>query len=216
VAESRGREKRAARLKGENMFASSRLNASLLCPALLCLLVAANCSLPHGLSLDSARRERGMIMSHSQSDSGPQPSPKLSPAEVVAIQLQALQRNDTPTKDNGIAVAFRFASPANQSMTGPLSNFILLVRNPLYQPMLNHRSAERGEMKIDGNKAEQRVTLMSATNERAVYIFTLSKQQDGEFKDCWMTDGVERVRSDSQLKGEQVARGNGHLRGRLS
>jgi hypothetical protein len=199
------------------MPASSRLNVSLLCPALLlCLLVAASCSLPHSMDANAAGTERGTMMSQAQADDGPQPNPKLKPEEVVAIQLQALQRNDTPTKDNGIAIAFRFASPANQSITGPLSNFILLVKNPLYQPMLNHRSVARGQMKIDGDKAEQRVTLTSATGERAVYIFTLSKQQDGPFKDCWMTDGVERVLSDSQLKGEQVASGNGHLRGRLA
>jgi hypothetical protein len=197
------------------MSASSYFNAPLLCPAVLGLLcVVGSCSLQQTAAVKTIGDERGTMMISSQrGDDDPQPGPDLSPEQVVQIQLQALQRNDTPTKDSGIAIAFRFASPANQAATGPLANFVLLVKNPLYHPMLNHKTVERGPMKIDGDQAQQRVTLTSATNERAVYIFTLSKQRDGKYKDCWMTDGVERVQGDG-LKGEQVASGNGHLRQR--
>ena len=68
-----------------------------------------------------------------------QPDPKYTPADVVRIQLQALRANDTPSKNAGIEVAFRFASPANKSTTGPLARFIDLVSSPPYRPMLNHR-----------------------------------------------------------------------------
>lgn len=195
------------------MFASGYFNAPSLLSTVLGLLCAVNgCARAHDAAGNAIGGERGTAMSYSRVDDGPQPNPSLSPEQVVAIQLQALQRNDTPTEDSGIAIAFRFASPLNQSVTGPLENFILLVRNPLYKPLLNHKSVERGPMRIDGDKAEQRVTLLSATGEKVVYIFTLSKQADGKFQDCWMTDGVERVRGDGLPKGEQVARGNGQLR----
>jgi hypothetical protein len=41
------------------------------------------------------------------------PDPALSPAEVIAIQLDALQANDTPERDAGIAQTFAFAHPDN-------------------------------------------------------------------------------------------------------
>lgn len=194
------------------MFANGFLCAAVRSTALVALLcIAGGCALPRGAAKSPNPGERGLMMSYTQGDDKQQPSPDLSPEQVIGIQLQALQRNDTPTKDNGIAIAFRFASPGNQAVTGPLANFILLVRNPLYSPMLNHRKAERGPMHVEGSQAQQRVTLLSTTGERAVYIFTLSKQTEGQYKDCWMTDGVERVKGDGQVKGEQVASGNGHL-----
>ena len=42
----------------------------------------------------------------------PKPSPALAPERVVAIQLDALQHNDTPSPDFGIETTFAFASPA--------------------------------------------------------------------------------------------------------
>jgi hypothetical protein len=195
------------------MFASGHRHPSSLLSTVLCLLCAVNgCAQSHRAAGKVVGGKQGTAMKYSHGDDGPQPNPSLSPEQVVAIQLQALQRNDTPAKDSGIAVAFRFASPGNQAVTGPLANFILLVKNPLYLPLLDHKSIERGPMKIDGDKAEQRVTLTSATGEKVVYLFTLSKQADGQYQDCWMTDGVARLRGDGLPKGEQVARGNGHLR----
>ena len=37
------------------------------------------------------------------------------------------------------------------------------------------------------------MTLTNADGEKAIYRFTLSKQHEDPYKDCWMTDGVERV-----------------------
>lgn len=54
----------------------------------------------------------------------PDPSPDLSPDQVVRIQLDAMARNDEPAPDSGIATAFKFASPENQAQTGPLDRFI--------------------------------------------------------------------------------------------
>ncbi len=128
-----------------------------------------------------------------QPDDKLQPSPKYSPADVIKLQLEALQHNDTPAKDSGIATAFKFASPNNQAATGPLERFILLVKNAAYKPMLNYKSAEFGLLEIKGDDAQQRVTLTDADGAKAVYRFTLSKQHEAPYKDCWMTDGVERV-----------------------
>lgn len=121
-----------------------------------------------------------------------QPTPELSPAEVVRIQIEALGEADVPYANAGIEVAFRFASPANKSTTGPLKRFIQLVRNPVYRPMLNHRHAEYGEIHLEGNRAVQLVILTGRDGGRTTYFFSLSKQKSGRYASCWMTDAVIR------------------------
>jgi hypothetical protein len=76
------------------------------------------------------------------------PNPDFAPKDVVRIRLEALANNDDPYKDAGIEITFRFASPANKPATGPLTRFIRMLYNPLYLPMLNHKSVTYGEIVI--------------------------------------------------------------------
>lgn len=122
----------------------------------------------------------------------PVPSPDLTPGQVVRIVMDALKNNDA--KDGGIAVAFDFASPSNKKITGPLPRFIPMVKNPMYAPMINHKSATLSKVMVRDDEAQVVVTLVDAKGEEAAYVFRLSKQPpDGEPADCWMTDGVIRV-----------------------
>jgi hypothetical protein len=120
-----------------------------------------------------------------------QPNPELSPEDVVKIQVEALQQNDD--NDSGIEVTFRFASPANKQVTGPLFRFKELVKNPLYRPMLNHKTADYSKMVFDGDTATQRVTIIESNGEATVYLFTLSRQNLSDCPGCWMTDSVSVV-----------------------
>ena len=121
------------------------------------------------------------------------PGPEYGPADVVRIQVQALANNDTPYRNAGIEVAFRFASPANKRVTGPLWRFIRMLYGPTYRPFLNHQVAHFGQIDIQGSGATQTVILTAANGRRVGFIFRLSKQQGGPCKACWMTDGVWRV-----------------------
>jgi hypothetical protein len=193
------------------------LHTKIACSILLSALFAASgchASRSAATSFQAGDERAAYMNSSAPQDDHLKPTPDLSPEQVITIQLQALQHNDSPAKDSGIAVAFRFASPANQAMTGPLENFIRLVKNPVYRPMLNHQEAARGTLRVVGDQAQQRVTLTGASGEKFVYIFTLSKQKDEPYKDCWMTDGVERLTDDGPTKALPIASGNGHLRGR--
>ena len=129
----------------------------------------------------------------------PKPSPALAPERVVAIQLDALQHNDTPSPDFGIETTFAFASPANRVATGPFDRFARLVKAPAYRPMLNFVRAELGPMRVEGDQARQRVTVVTAGGRRVSYIFLLSRQQGGTYAGCWMTDGVTRVNDAAPL-----------------
>jgi hypothetical protein len=122
----------------------------------------------------------------------PAPSPDLTPETVVRLQVEALQRNDEPRPDAGIETAFRFASPGNRRATGPLERFAAMVKGPVYSYMLGFESAEYGEMRVEGDLAAQRVTLVQPDGHRVRFIFGLSKQPDGDCVGCWMTDSVVR------------------------
>lgn len=127
---------------------------------------------------------------------GPVPTPRLSPAEVVRIQLEALRANDAT--DRGIAVCFRFASPANKRATGPLARFARMIKDGPYALMLRYRSAELAPVEVRGDAALQRVTLVGPT-EVVTYLFVLARQGEADCPGCcpgcWMTEAVlvERV-----------------------
>jgi hypothetical protein len=126
-------------------------------------------------------------------DARPEPSPDLGPGDVVRLQLRALAHNDEPYADAGIETAYRFASPANKLNTGPLDRFKQMVKNPIYRPMLNHRSARMGQVQVEDDRAQQVVILTAADGKQVAYLFVLSKRTGGTHEGCWTTDGVQRV-----------------------
>ena len=119
-----------------------------------------------------------------------EPDPSLSPQDVVSIQIEALQQNDTPYKDRGIEVTFNFASPKNKSVTGPLERFKAMLRSPDYGPMIDHRSAEYKTVKVEGDFAQVDVILESKDGQFLGYRFTLSRQHGNQFEGSWMTSAV--------------------------
>ena len=118
------------------------------------------------------------------------PSPEYAPREVIRFQIEALAHNDNPHKDAGIEIAFRFASPVNKTVTGPLDRFIRMVHSPMYRPMLHHQAAQYGTLQVQGDQARQSVLLTTSNGKRVGYIFILSKQQGDPCEACWMTDSV--------------------------
>ncbi len=121
-----------------------------------------------------------------------EPDPSLSPQDVVSIQIEALQHNDTPYEDRGIEVTFNFASPTNKRMTGPLERFKVMVRNPVYGPMIDHRSAEYQNIKVEGDLAQVDVILESKEGQFVGYRFMLSRQRGNQYEGSWMTSAVSR------------------------
>ncbi len=118
------------------------------------------------------------------------PRPELSPEQVVQYQIEALQHNDEPKLDAGIERAFRFASPSNKQMTGPLEKFIRIVKSPVYSPMVNSVSSSIVGSEVKDDQARIAVHFVTADGRQMTYVFVLSKQNEGEFNNCWMTDSV--------------------------
>ena len=116
-----------------------------------------------------------------------QPTPDLSPVDVVTYQLKSLQEN---TDGDGIANTFRFASPANKQVTGPIQRFSKLFDHFRYRPMINHQSARVTLKTNDGSVAEVLTEVIDQDGSIHQYRFRLSIQKSGENIDCWMTDAV--------------------------
>ena len=144
------------------------------------VLLAWTLSLPSSAAISD--KPEGVVL--------PQPSADLAPQDVVRIVIDALSNNDQPYADAGIETTFSFASPANRVNTGPLERFIQMVKGPPYGIMVDHVGSEFSEVVLMGNKAYQMVQLTAPDGRAEVFAFRLSKQQDGEFRDMWMTDAV--------------------------
>lgn len=132
---------------------------------------------------------------------GPRPDPRLGPETVVRIVLDALKANGE-SGDSGIAVVFEFASPTNRAITGPLDRFVELVKSPVYRPLLGHRSARQGPVLVMGDEAQQLVTIITKEGEEVEFLFALSLQHQGRYRDCWLTDGVLPHRSEGGLPAD--------------
>lgn len=119
----------------------------------------------------------------------PAPDPALSPAEVVAIQLDALQANETET-DAGIALTWAFAHPDNKRMTGPLPRFAQMIKGPLYRLLLNHRAHEIKEVARTSDEVVFAVTVTTQDGEVVGYRWSVAKVTGGEHAGAWMTVSV--------------------------
>lgn len=128
------------------------------------------------------------LMRRADEAPGPaEPAPSLAAQEVVRIQLAALRSSD----EAGIETAFRFASPGNRAVTGPLARFGRMVRSAPYAPLLGHRSATLGEaMALRDGALAVPVVITAADGSAHGFVFLLSRQGDASCDGCWMTDGV--------------------------
>lgn len=118
------------------------------------------------------------------------PIPEIPPDQVVKHQVHSLKNNSKKGDDLGIAAVFMFASPSNKMFTGPLPRFIRMVKNPLYAPLLDHKTAYFEPIIINEDQAEQVVKVLDENGNTSVYVFRLSRQTKGYYRNCWMTDSV--------------------------
>lgn len=122
------------------------------------------------------------------------PGRALSPPQVVQAQLLALAKNGALGKNRGIEVVYRFASPSNRRMSGPLPRFSDMVRGG-HGALLDHRRAVLGPLDLEATTAMQAVFVEDAAGTAHTYVFVLGLQDEGPLRGCWMTDAVLEVPS---------------------
>ena len=103
------------------------------------------------------------------------PNPSIKALDVILIQLKALQNNNFPYKNAGIIQAWEFAHPNNRAFTGPLDNFIRVIKNPSYSMMLNHLNHEIIPVKEGENKSFFFVELTDSKGNKFGFEWTVSK-----------------------------------------
>ena len=121
------------------------------------------------------------------------PDPTISAKEVISIQLKALQINNSPFEDAGIEQTWEFAHPNNRKFTGPLNNFIRMIKNPSYSMMIDHLEHNIIPVEEKETNSYYFVELTDVNGKKYGFEWTVEKvSENGEFKDCWMTVGVSR------------------------
>ena len=119
-----------------------------------------------------------------------QPNPSIRPAQVVEIQLQALQQNDVPKPDSGIAQTWMFAHPNNKRMTGPIERFAAMIKGPNYQMMINHKQHIIKSVVLTDNYALFDVLITTQPGTNASFKWEVSKVESGRYQGSWMTTAV--------------------------
>ena len=119
------------------------------------------------------------------------PNKDILPSEVVKIQLIGLQNNDSDFKDGGIEQTWNFAHPNNKRVTGPLSNFKMMIKSDSYGMMINHLSHSITELGSSDKWAQFEVIILDKDKIYHKFNWQVEKYTlDGILKDCWLTTMV--------------------------
>jgi len=119
------------------------------------------------------------------------PNISLKPFDVIAIQLNSLQRNNIPFKDAGIEQVWKFAHPNNKKITGPLEKFKTMIYSKSYRMLIEHENSEISILSEDTNRSVYKVYILSSDKKKYSYIWEVQKvQTEGDLKNCWMTNNV--------------------------
>ena len=121
------------------------------------------------------------------------PNPDIKPREVIEIQLNALMKNDTPSKDHGIIQTWFFAHPNNQRVTGPIERFKNMIKTDSYSMLLNHENYEIVEVYKSKGVSTFEVTIMDKDKKYYKFKWQVEKYElDGFLKNCWLTTAVSQ------------------------
>ena len=119
------------------------------------------------------------------------PNSTIKPKEVIKIQLNGLQKNDSKFKDSGIEQTWNFAHPNNKRVTGPLSNFKMMIKSDSYGMMINHLSHTITELGSSDKWAQFEVIILDKNKIYHKFNWQVEKYTlDGSLKDCWLTTMV--------------------------
>ncbi len=81
-------------------------------------------------------------------------------------------------------------------MTGPLTHFSEIVHSAAYSPLLKSQASEVRGVVVHADQARVYVTVTTANGAKLNFLFMLSRQGEGDYHDCWMTDSVMKLPSE--------------------
>jgi hypothetical protein len=116
------------------------------------------------------------------------PNEKLTPYDVVKIQLDALKNNDKD--DTGIKQTWLFAHPDNKKNTGPYERFRIMIYGNQYRPLLNHSSHKINLIMNTPNKHIFKIEILAKDKQLLFYEWHVQKASEKNCNDCWFTSAV--------------------------
>lgn len=123
-----------------------------------------------------------------------EPSPDLSPTQVVEIQLLGLKLSGGDPGRVEMAQVWRFAHPSNKAITGPIQRFASLFATPSYKPLLGHDDYEITIIAQDDNNAQMLVRVTANDGQAYLYLWSVMRVTDGPDKGSFMTISVSSPR----------------------
>ena len=118
--------------------------------------------------------------------------PQMSASDIISLQMNSLQNNNK--YDNGIKIAYKYASPDNLNNTGPYPRFSMMVKNNMYKHLLKSKKwsfVKNTIKKVKDEKYSRMVKVKSSQDDKEyIYRFSLSRQIPSLF---WRTDSVELI-----------------------
>jgi hypothetical protein len=116
------------------------------------------------------------------------PKSHFSPAEVVALQVQALR--DSVTEPEKMKICYSFASPKNREVTGPYARFAEMVMTPPYDKLAVSQDWQVGNAAIEKDYAAVLVSTLSANGDATAFRFLLHQYKRAPYQGCWLTEAV--------------------------
>ena len=118
------------------------------------------------------------------------PDKKLTPFDVVKIQLNALKKNNK--QDLGIKQTWLFAHPDNKKVTGPYERFRIMIYGEQYKFLLNHSSHEINLISNSSNTFVYGIEIIDIDKKLFFYEWHVQKGSDKDCNDCWFTSAVSQ------------------------
>ena len=115
------------------------------------------------------------------------PNVKLSPYDVVKIQLNALKNNNRISKNDGIKQTWAFAHPENKKFTGPYERFEKMILSNQYKILLNHVSHKITLITNSEDNYIYNIELITKNKKIVFYEWHLEKGTSEKCNSCWFT-----------------------------
>ena len=113
------------------------------------------------------------------------PNEKLSPYDVVKIQLEALKNNEK--NDEGIKQTWLFAHPENKKSTGPYERFRIMIYGAQYKSLLNHSSHKINLIMNTPNKHIFKIEILAKDTKLLFYEWHVQKAAEENCNNYWFT-----------------------------
>jgi len=120
-----------------------------------------------------------------------EPNSNIEPFQVIQIQLKSLQKNNSPSIDNGIEQTWEFAHPNNKKNTGPLDRFKTMLKSDSYKMLLDHLDHEIIQENLTDSVALFEVRVLGKDKSYYKFKWQVEKYiKDGLLEGCWLTTMV--------------------------